>query len=62
MFLYCANSFSTIAPALNLIAMAVLAARFTGSPMLIGCLNYLILSFMEGKIIEIIGDLDNTDP
>jgi hypothetical protein len=46
----------------SLIVLAELLARGAGLSMLIGCLNYLILSLNEGKIIEIIGDLESTEP
>jgi len=42
--------------------LAILFARWIIGGRLMGCLNYLILSFIEGKIIEIIGDLERTDP
>jgi len=46
----------------NRMFCALLLDLCMGSPMLMGCLNCLILSFTEGKIIEIIGDLDSTEP
>jgi len=46
----------------SLIVLAELLARGAGLSMLIGYLNYLILSLNEGKIIEIIGDLESTEP
>ena len=59
-------SFSIIVPMLRL-SLAVPAALFSlaligGISMFIGYLNCLILSFIEGKIIDIIGDLESTDP
>jgi hypothetical protein len=46
----------------SLIVLADVLARGAGLSMLIGYLNYLILSLNEGKIIEIIGDLESTEP